>query len=275
MLCILADRAGASAQDASFAPMNENLDLGKVLQRTWETYRDQFGLLIPAALAVFVPVAIINGLVLTGGGVLNFAVAGLVGLVATVWYQGMVVEAARDIMDGRRDHTVGTLFSSVAPVVLPLLGAGLIVAIASTIGLLLFIVPGVFLLTIWAVVAPVVVLERAGVFPALERSRNLVRGHGWQVLGVVVVILLLRFILTGIVRGIATGISDSFAGYAFGDLIVSVLVGPLSALAAAIMYFELKRLKGEPVLGAAPEGTAAPAAPAPTQPPPSAPPPTA
>jgi hypothetical protein len=259
--------------------MNDKLDLGKVLERTWETYRDQFGLLIPAALIVFVPIAIINGLILSAGGVLGALLAAAVGIVATYWFQGMVVEAARDIIvDARRDHTVGSLFRSVAPVIGMLIGAGLLAGIATFFGFILLIVPGLFLLTIWAVVAPVVVIERPGVLPALSRSRELVRGHGWQVFGVIVVLFLLQIVLGGIVGAIFVGISDSIVGRGIADLIVRVLVGPLSALAAAIMYFQLKRLHGEPVLGASAgagaEGAVAvpPAAPAPTQPPPTEPP---
>jgi predicted outer membrane lipoprotein len=255
--------------------MNEKLDLGKVLERTWESYRDQFGLLIPAALIVFIPIAIINGLILSAGGVLGALLAAAVGIVATYWFQGMVVEAARDIIvDGRRDHSVGSLFRSVAPVIGMLIGAGLLAGIATFFGFILLIVPGLFLLTIWAVVAPVVVIERPGVLPSLSRSRELVRGHGWQVFGVIVVLFLLQIVLGGIVGAIFVGVSDNLVGRGVADLIVRVLVGPLSALAAAIMYFELKRLHGEPVLGAGAGAEATvPPTPAPTQPPPTAPPP--
>ena len=84
--------------------MNEKLDVGRVLSRTFEMYRDQFTLLIPAALVLFVPVALINGFLNSEGGVLLSLVASALAIVATFWYQGMVVEAARDILDGRRDR---------------------------------------------------------------------------------------------------------------------------------------------------------------------------
>ena len=43
------------------------------------------------------------------------------------------------------------------------------------------IVPGLILITIWAVVAPSIVVEDKGVFEAFGRSRELVRGNGWKV----------------------------------------------------------------------------------------------
>jgi hypothetical protein len=221
--------------------MNQKLDVARVFERIFQIYRDQFTLLIPAALVVFVPVAILSGIIYSGDvGILGALIVAALATIATYWFQGMVVEAAEDILDGRRDHTVGSLLRSVTPVLGALIVAGILAGIAIGIGLLLLIVPGLFLLTIWAVLAPVVVLEKKSAFEAFGRSRELVRGHGWQVFGVIVVLFLLQFIVTAVIQAIANGVSDSFAAYALSDLIVRLLVAPLSALAAAVLYFELR-----------------------------------
>ena len=228
--------------------MNAKLDTGRVFERIFSFYGSQFTLLIPAALVLFLPVAVINGLLLSSGGFLLALVSTALSLIATYWYQGMVVEATRDILDGRRDHTIGSLFSSAAPFIGPLIAVGILAGIGIAIGFVLLILPGLFLLTIWAVIVPVIVVERAGVFDSFGRSRELVRGSGWQVFGVIVVIFLVSFIVRAIINAIIGGISDdSFAGYAVADLIVNVLLVPLSALAATVMYFELRRVKGDPL----------------------------
>jgi hypothetical protein len=252
--------------------MNQKLDVARVFERIFQIYRDQFTLLIPAALLVFVPVAILSGLIYAGDiSIFGALLVAAIATIATYWFQGMVVEAAEDILDGRRDHTVGSLVRSVAPVIAPLIVAGILAGIAVGIGLLLLIVPGLFLLTIWAVVAPVVVLERKGAIDAFGRSRELVKGHGWQVFGVIVVLFLLQFIVSAVIQAIANGISDSFAAYALSDLIVRLLVAPLSALAAAVLYFELRGRKegagADAVTApAATTGTGAPPPPAPEAP---------
>jgi hypothetical protein len=252
--------------------MNRKLDVARVFERIFEIYRDQFTLLIPAALVVFVPVAILSGLIYAGDiGILGVLVVAGISTIATYWFQGMVVEAARDILDGRRDHTVGSLFQSVTPVLGALIVAGIIAGFAIAIGLVLLIVPGLFLLTIWAVIAPVIVIERSGALESFGRSRAIVRGNGWPVFGVIVVLFLLQFIVTAVIQAIAIGVSDSFGGYAVADLIVRLLIAPLSALAASVLYFELTGSRGEPAEAAATAAATEPATaeqPAPPAPPP-------
>jgi hypothetical protein len=228
--------------------MNRKLDVGRVFERIFEIYRDQFTLLVPAAFVIFLPVAVLNGLILSEGDVLLALAAAAIGVIATYWYQGMVVEAARDILDGRRDQTVGSLIGAASPVVGPLIVAGLVAGFAIAVGLILLIVPGLILLTLWAVIVPVIVIERTGAFEAFGRSRELVRGHGWQVFGVIVVLFLVQFVVSAAIQAILVGITDSFAGYALADLIMRLLIAPLSALAASVMFFELKTMRGEPVL---------------------------
>ena len=249
--------------------MNAKLDTGRVFERIFEIYRDQFTLLIPAALVVFVPVAIISGLVYAGDvGILGALIVAAIGTIATFWFQGMVVEAARDILDGRRDHTVGSLLRAAVPVIGPLLVAGIVAGIAIGIGLLLLIVPGLYLLTIWAVLAPVIVIERKDALSSFGRSRELVKGYGWQVFAVILVLFVLQFVVTAVIQALASSIADSVVGYSVADLLVRLLVAPLSAIAAAVLFFELKALRGEPVLATGAE--AAPAAAAPSVPPPPA-----
>jgi hypothetical protein len=47
----------------------------------------------------------------------------------------MVVGLVRDVRDGRRDNSIGELMRSVLPVLMPLVGAGLLTAIGVTVAL--------------------------------------------------------------------------------------------------------------------------------------------
>jgi hypothetical protein len=110
--------------------------------------------------------------------------------------------------------------------------------------LLLLIVPGLYLLTIWAVVVPAIVIDGHGIGYAFGRSRKLVRGSRWRVFGVIVVLIFIQLSVGFSLQAIA---GDSFAGYAIVDLIVNVLIVPLNAIGVTVLYAELRRLKGEPL----------------------------
>lgn len=224
--------------------MNRKLDVGGTLSQVFSTYGQQAGVLLPLAFGLFLVVAIITAI--SSGSFLLGLVAYVVSLVAGFLYQGMVVSLVRDVQDGRRDSSVGQLVEETWPVVLPLIGAGILASIGIVIGVLLFVVPGLILLTIWSVIAPVIVVERSGAIDAFGRSRALVKGNGWQVFGVIVVVYLIVTVAAILLGLIAIGISDSVAMRALFSLIASTLTAPIAALAASVIYFNLVALQGAP-----------------------------
>ena len=70
------------------------------------------------------------------------------------------------------------------PRLLPLLGATLLSDLVFTVGLILCIVPGVWLGVLFALVTPALVLERCGVGTAFRRSKKLVDGAWWRTFGI-------------------------------------------------------------------------------------------
>lgn len=224
--------------------MNRKLDVGSTLSQIFSTYGQQAGVLLPLAFGLYLIVAIITALF--SGSVLLGLVALAVGVIAATLYQGMVVSLVRDVQDGTRDSSVGQLIEETWPVVLPLIGAGILAGIGIAIGFVLIIIPGLILLTIWSVIAPVIVVERSGAIDAFGRSRAIVKGNGWQVFGVIIVVYLIITIAGFVLGAIGAGISDTFAMRALFSLIASTLTAPIAALAASTIYFNLVALKGEP-----------------------------
>jgi hypothetical protein len=217
--------------------MNRSIDVGSIISRTFSIYADQAAVLLPAAAAVFVLVGVVSALLVVIAPVLAI-LAFVVILVGTTLYTGMVVELVADVQDGRRDATVGQLLQAATPVIGQLILVGIVAGIGIAIGFVLIIIPGLILITIWSVAAPVVVLERPGGLKALGRSRELVRGNGWQVFGVIAVLV----IGVGIVAAVIEAVGDS-GGTAAGivvRIVVQILTAPLSALAASVLYFELR-----------------------------------
>jgi hypothetical protein len=101
------------------------------------------------------------------------------------------------------------------------------------------IVPGLIPMVIWAVVAPVTVLERPGVFAAFGRSRELVRGNGWNVFGVIVLVFL-SVVVVSVAAGLLAGSLGSL-GRAFVQWALDAALAPITALSASVLYFTLLR----------------------------------
>ena len=71
------------------------------------------------------------------------------------------------------------------------------------------------------------------------------RGHGWQVFALLVVVLLMLVVASAVIGVIAYGISDSAAGSAVGSLVSNVLVVPFFSITVATLYFALRDAHGE------------------------------
>jgi len=213
------------------------IEPGRVIGEAFETYREHAGALLGGALIVIGIAGVIEGLLLITGSLVLTTIGILIGLAASFLYTGYVVKLVQDVRDGRRDFSVGELFSHAAPFVGTLVLNGILAGIAIAIGFVLLIVPGLILLTIWSVIAPSIVVEHRGIFDAFGRSRELVRGHGWQVFGAIVLAFLIVF---------AVGLVASIIGAAIGDAgrvilqpIANVLTAPVAALVSSILFFDL------------------------------------
>lgn len=214
--------------------------IGEVLGEAFDLYKRHFGHFFPLAFLFYLVIGGISALLALLLGTAGVFIGALLAVVGYFWLAGALVEAVADVRDGRADLSFGETFSRVRPYVLRLLGAGILAGIGIAIGFVLLIVPGLLLLTWWSLIAPVIVLERVRAMDAFSRSRDLVRGNGWNVFGIVVVTWLLVVIFRSIVAAIFSPLPDWLAGLA-GDLIGSSLTAPFAALAITLTYFRLAR----------------------------------
>ena len=232
-----------------------------VVREAWELYKAHWRTFVPLALIVYVilgAIALVFGLIL--GGWLGVLISALASIVGTFWLQGALVEAVQDVRDGKQDLSIGEMFQRVQPRLPALIVAGILAGLGIAIGLVLLIVPGLFLLTIWSLIVPTIVLEGKSAGESFGRSRELVRGYGWNVFGVIV-ITIAAVIVASIIVGIATfWLPDGFDTFV-SDVISNTVVVPFVAIAWTLMYFTLVRLKESAAATAPPSDTPAPTLP--------------
>jgi hypothetical protein len=212
----------------------QQISPGAVISRIWAIYRDQFAVLLGTALVLY-GLQFVVYLLIPGSGI----ALTILFWALSILYQGIVVELVQDIQDGRRDHSIGDLIRSVEPVFWPLAAVSILFGIGLGIGFILLIIPGLILMVIWAVVAPVTVLERPGVFAAFGRSQQLVRGNGWNVFAVIVLVFLAVAVI-GVAAGLLAGSLGSL-GRALVQWAVNAALAPITALSASVLYFALRQ----------------------------------
>jgi hypothetical protein len=219
------------------------MTVGNVLNEALDLYQRFFWRFVATAAVVFVVLDLVGALGATtdsDSGEAFWALIGIVlSIIGTFWVQGALTEAVHDVRDGRADTTIGELYSRTKPRLPALIVAGILASLGIGLGLILLIVPGLYLLTRWAVITPTIVLENRSAGESFSRSSELTAGKRWTVLGVVLVTLLVFVVGAAIVGGVLQAILPDFLGAWLGSLAVHCLTAPFLALAWTVMYFRL------------------------------------
>lgn len=216
-----------------------------MIGEAWDAYKEHFTHLVPIAFVVYVLIALLTLLLVILLGVAGAFVGFFIGIAGVFWLQGALVVAIEDVRDGRADLSLGETLSRVRPRLNTLTLAGILAALGVGLGLLLLIVPGLILWTWWLVIVPVIMLEGTGVMAAFGRSRELVRGHGWSVFGVLVLTILI-LIAVDVVFGVVAAGFDNVVIALLLDIASQTLTAPFIALAWTLTYFRLRGLEQPP-----------------------------
>ena len=222
------------------------MDVSSVLSSAWELYRRFFARFVVTAAVVYVVLDFLGAAASSAGDDAGAAfwilLSFLLSIIGVFWVQGALAEAVRDVRDGRVDLPVSELYSRTRPRLPALITAGILAGIGIALGLVLLIVPGLYLLTRWALIVPVIVLEGRRAGEAFGRSWELVKGNGWSVLGLV----LLTFVGVAIASAVIGALFSwlpTFLGTWIGGVIAHSLTVPFAACALTLAYYRLLELK--------------------------------
>jgi hypothetical protein len=165
--------------------------------------------------------------------------------------QGALVRATIAYANGTR-ASIGECLGIGLTMAVPLIGLSILLILGMMVGLLLLIVPGVILYTMWSVAVPALVAEESGVFAAFGRSRFLTKGARWKVFGLNLLMLVLAWLLSAllglamIMSGSAQSLAEMSVGYLLISTISSTLVVALFSTVQASLYISLLRWKEGP-----------------------------
>ncbi|OGM15743.1 hypothetical protein A2V56_02295 [Candidatus Woesebacteria bacterium RBG_19FT_COMBO_42_9] len=170
-----------------------------------------------------------------GGATIFILILFLVSIVASivwgVWFQATIIKAVSLVLAGEIKGVKET-FRLTWPRVGKYALTTFVVGLALAGGFLLLIIPGILVLVWYAFANYIIVEGKLGVRDALRRSKILVSGYFWQVLGRSMVFILFYILIQVVVSFIPI----------VGPLALT-LFSPYYILLPYLMYEELKRIK--------------------------------
>ena len=218
---------------------SDRMSARRVLGEAWELYKRHWRHLLPIALVVYLLLAAFTLFLVLMLGSLGLVAGAFVALAGVFWLQGALVVAAADIRDGRADLSIGETLRRVRPRINTLGVAGLLAALGISLGFILFVVPGLVLLTWWILIVPAIMLDDRSVTGAFGRSRELVRGNGWSVFRLILLTLLVLFGASLALDLVLAPLDDATQAY-MSDVVSNTVTAPFVALAFTLAHYRLR-----------------------------------
>ncbi|HEX8471429.1 MAG TPA: hypothetical protein VF633_09975 [Brevundimonas sp.] len=231
-------------------------DLGRVVQRTFASISQNWLVFLVAAIALVGIPSLLTGF----GQSMSTTVQPLAGLpfISIGWIlmiiggyvlQGTVVFTTVNGFNGKQVD-IGSALTVGVRFFFPLLAVAILMWLGMVIGLILLIVPGLILLVMWAVTAPVLVAEKRGILESFQRSRDLTRGNRWMIFALFLVYGIISSIIGWTVIGLGAAMGGSLATASTVWLValvftpmVNTVTAVLSAAGVASIYYELRTAK--------------------------------
>lgn len=202
------------------------------------------------------------------GAIFTLIVFALIAALVSVLFLSVQIGSLVDAAAARylgREATVGGSFRAGLRVAPKIIGAGLLLfaaltlgwlalflavaitnnALVVTLGILGGLIVTVFVFASWLVAPVVATVEGAGPLQAVRRSWWLSNGHRWRILGLQLLLAVLQAVLSTLISFIfvATFISDTVLRFALQNIInviATVLWAPVEWGTFTILYFDLR-----------------------------------
>ena len=213
--------------------------VGDVFVKSWTLFFSRVGLFTLLALAAFAPDLALSLLIPKTSG---FAPAiNIVVMVCTALADAAIIYGVLQALRGR-DFTFAESMNMDFGRLGPIVGLSFVVGILIFLGVILLVIPGLIVMTIFAVAVPVCIAERLGVAGSMRRSASLTKGNRWRIFGVLALVGLATVIPLTIIA-----VAAAFVGSeTFGDIasyLTQAFVGAFNAVVAGVLYYQLRAVK--------------------------------
>ena len=240
------------------------LTISELLDRTFSIYRNHWltfvgiaaipnsvllGLNLVSTLVLFTDSTLALSTWFTG---LSMLITLIVFVVASMLTQGATTIAVSQVQLGQ-PAGIGDAFASMRGRTTELIVLSLNVGVRVVFGLILLVIPGLYLALRYSLAMPVAVLEQPGsISKSIERSAELTQGHFGRILLIYVLLVVLTVAASAVwqlpVEWIVRQVRDTTdlvaltrwvtIFTAIGNFVVRSVVGPLMTIAFALIYYD-------------------------------------
>ena len=225
------------------------LSVGSIISRTWGTLMKKPGVYLGICFVFGLVATLINvGLTLANpmlGSLLGNIISMIINLLGGAAIVYVAFQDLRDVRMGLKEALI-----YVSGRLVPLFLVALLSGLGIGIGMLLLVVPGIFLACIWIVAVPACVVEKLGPVDCLRRSMELTKGYRLTIFGALVVIVAAFIIfgaiatfLGGAVLTMTTSIAVMALTAALLSLVLTLIPSAMLTLITAILYADLRSAK--------------------------------
>jgi len=243
----------SSSEPPRHVDLSYRLAVGTVLGRTFSTWTANLAPFTVLSFVLMLPTLVGKAcvLLLPDGGSRQMALVVVVSVLEPfAWFAlaGVITYGVFQTMQGRHATLAENLRGGLARAG-HVFGASLLMYLAMVAGLCACGVPGIYALLMYWVVVPVAVLESAGAYEALRRSRELTSGNLWRVFSVVLVVMTLTFgvahlskMLLGVfgLRPPRDLHSRASVLYQLASTVMLLPLTPLQAISQLVVYRDLR-----------------------------------
>jgi hypothetical protein len=237
------------------------MGVGEILDAAIKLYRSQWKSLMAIVAIALVPITFLQVFLTRSLGspiadpttaqaefestvITSLALTAIQLLVIQPFLTAAVAKASADIYLG---HTVavGPTFRFAVSRIHSILWISILYALASILGFLLLIVPGIIVLVRYYFGSTVLIVEGKKGSAALGRSWRLAKGYFWKILGTYLLASIMASFIEGVLS-IPGAIAYAAVGavgwplYAIGLSLAAILTTPFTTLIAVLLYFDLR-----------------------------------
>lgn len=236
--------------------LNRQRDLGALFADSFGILWRHFGVFLALAAVVVVPVhVIVSGIGLeeltsrydNSPPLAETLLPTLVSyLVVAPLLNAICINVLRSLADGGKPSARRAIvegFEAFAPIFF----AVLLAAVGIALGLLLFVLPGVYVAVRWFFVPQAVVIEGKRGPGALVRSMEVTEGFWWRTFGIVLLANLAAAIPALLLAAPLTSLAESSGRTVWslvGTILTEMVTTPFVALVGTLLYYDLRTRRG-------------------------------